>query len=184
MTTTALVVIDVQESFRARPENWEGASAPDIAERIDRLVKHARAGGQDVVWVLHTEPGSGSVFDPASGHVRLIEGLVPADDEPVLYKTSHNAFTTTNLAQLLTSRGVSEVVVAGIRTEQCCETTARLASDLGYRVRFVLDATVTMPLARWDGAGTIAVDEVLARTASALQGRFAEVVTIEDVLAQ
>src|SRR3954453_19690734 len=106
------------------------------------------------------------VFDPARGHVRLIEGLKPLDDEPVLHKTSHNAFTTTNLGQYLTAHGVTEVVVTGIRTEQCCETTARLASDLGYQVTFVLDATATMPLERWDGAGMLTVDEVLQRTAS------------------
>lgn len=179
---TALLVIDVQESFRVR-ESWGEVSAPDIAERVGRLVDHARVRGQVVVWVLHTEPGSGSTFDPAGEHVRLIDGLVPVDGELVLHKTSHNAFTTTNLAQHLTSWGVTEVVVTGIRTEQCCETTARLASDLGYRVRFVLDATATMPLARWDGAGTISTEDVLARTASALHGRFAEVVTIADVLA-
>lgn len=180
--TTALLVVDVQESFRVR-ESWSAASAPDIADRVGRLVDHARASGHVVVWVLHAEPGSGTSFDPASGHVRLLDGLVPVDGEVLLHKTSHNAFTTTNLGQHLTSRGATDVVVTGIRTEQCCETTARLASDLGYRVRFVLDATVTMPLERWDGGGTISVDDVLARTASALHGRFAEVVTIADVLA-
>ncbi len=50
-------------------------------------------------------------------------------------------------------------------------------------MQFVLDATATMPLERWDGAGTLTVDEVLQRTASALHGRFADVVTREDVLA-
>ena len=180
--TTALLVIDVQESFRVR-DSWRDASAPDIAQRVGRLVDHARAAGREVVWILHTDPGSGTPFDPDSGHVRLIDGLVPIGTEPVLHKTSHNAFTTTNLGQYLTSKGVTDVVVTGIRTEQCCETTARLASDLGYRVRFVLDATVTMPLPLWDGSGTISSDDVLARTASALQGRFAEVVTIEDELA-
>ena len=181
--STALLVIDVQESFRARPESWSTASAPDIADRIQPLVEAARTAGHEVVWVLHTEPGTGNVFDPARGHVELIEGLKPLDGEPVLHKTSHNAFTTTNLGQYLTARGVTDVVVTGIRTEQCCETTARLASDLGYQVKFVLDATVTMPLERWDGQGTLSVDEVLLRTASALQGRFADVVTCEDVLA-
>lgn len=180
--TTALIVIDVQESFRVR-DSWLEASAPDIAERIGLLVDHARAAGQGVLWILHTEPGSATPFDPVSGHVRLIEGLEPLDGEPLMHKTSHNAFTTTNLAQHLTSRGVTDVIIAGIRTEQCCETTARLASDLGYGVRFVLDATVTMPLQMWDGTGTISTDDVLARTASALHGRFAEVVTIADVLA-
>ena len=181
--TTALLVIDVQESFRARAESWATTSAPDIADRIHPLVEAARSAGHHVVWVLHSEPGTGDVFDPELGHVRLMDGLKALDDEPVLHKTSHNAFTTTNLGQYLTAHGVTEVVVTGIRTEQCCETTARLASDLGYQVQFVLDATATMPLQRWDGTGTLSVEEVLERTASALQGRFAEVVTREDVLA-
>ncbi len=181
--TTALLVIDVQESFRARTESWATTSAPDIADRIQPLVEAARTAGHHVVWVLHSEPGTGDVFDPELGHVRLIDGLKPFHHEPVLHKTSHNAFTTTNLGQYLTAHGVTEVVVTGIRTEQCCETTARLASDLGYQVQFVLDATATMPLQRWDGTGTLSVEEVLERTASALQGRFAEVVTREDVLA-
>ena len=55
--------------------------------------------------MLHTEPGTGGVFDPANGHVRLIDGLTPIDGEPVITKTSHNAFTTTNLQQVLTSTG-------------------------------------------------------------------------------
>jgi nicotinamidase-related amidase len=115
--------------------------------------------------------------------VKVIEGLKALDDEPVLHKTSHNAFRTTNLGQYLTAHGVTEVVVTGIRTEQCCETTARLASDLGYQVRFVLDATATVPLERWDGGSPLSVEEVLLRTASALEGRFAKVVTCQDLLA-
>ena len=180
---TALLVIDVQESFRQR-DSWAEISAPDIADRVARLVDHARARGDEVVWVLHTEPGTGTVFDPALGFVALLPGLTPRDGEPVLHKTSHNAFTTTNLGQWLTTHGVDEVVVTGIRTEQCCETTARLASDLGYRVRFVLDATATQPLARHDGRGSLSADEVQERTAAALQGRFADVVSLADVLAE
>lgn len=179
--TTALLVVDAQESFHQR-DDWAQVSAPDIADRIADLVDHARVRGDEVVWVLHTEPGTGSFFDPERGLVTLLPGLKPRPGEVVIQKTSHNAFTTTNLAQHLTSRGVDEVVVSGIRTEQCCETTARVASDLGYRVRFVLDATATHPLPRWGGGGTLTAAEVMERTASALQGRFADVVTVKDVL--
>ena len=181
--TSALLVIDVQESFRQRPD-WAEISAPDIADRVAGLVDHARARGEHVVWVLHAEPGTGTVFDPARGFVALLPGLVPRDGEPVLTKTSHNAFTTTDLGRWLTEHGVDEVVVTGIRTEQCCETTARLASDLGYRVRFVLDATATQPLDRHDGRGRLGTAEVQERTAAALHGRFAQVVTLAQVLAE
>ena len=189
----ALLVIDVQESFRQRP-NWAVVDHPDIADRVGRLVGGARAAGDLVVWVLHTEPGTGTAFDPAGGHVRLIDGLVPEAGEPVLRKTSHNAFTTTNLQQLLTEAGVGEVVVCGIRTEQCCETTARLASDLGYRVLFVTEATATQPIPHRDApAGqtvaelladprTLPASEVVARTEYALAGRFATIVTIDEAV--
>ena len=175
--STALIVIDVQESFRQRP-NWAEVSDPDIADKVGRLVDAARAAGEKVIWVLHTEPGSDTVFDPANGHVRLIEGLKPENDEPTLHKTSHNAFTTTNLAQLLTSEGIRELVICGIRTEQCCETTARVASDLGYGVTFVIDATATQPITHPVTGKVLGVDEIKERTEFALAGRFATIATV------
>ena len=108
----ALIVIDVQESFRQRA-NWADTSNPDIVGKVNQLVDMTRDAGDLVVWVLHSEPGSGDVFDPALGHVRLIDGLKPLDDEPVLTKTSHNAFTTTNLQQTLTMHGVRELLISG-----------------------------------------------------------------------
>jgi nicotinamidase-related amidase len=190
--STALIVIDVQESFRQR-SNWAATNRPDIAERVSRLVRASRDRGDQVVWVLHAEPGTGGVFDPALGHVRLMDGLEPRLDEPVLTKTSHNAFTTTNLQQLLTATGVRELVICGIRTEQCCETTARLASDLGYKVVFVTEATATTPLPHWEAPADRSLEEVLAdprtlspeviteRTEYALAGRFASIRTLAEL---
>jgi nicotinamidase-related amidase len=191
--THALLVIDVQESFRQRPL-WRAISNPGIAGDVARLADGVRAGGGLVVWLLHSEPGTGGTFDPASGHVRLIEPLAPRPGEPVLVKTSHNAFTTTNLQQILTQRGITEVVVCGIRTEQCCETTARVAFDLGYRVAFVTEATATNPIAHRDAPAdqtvaelladprTLPVSAVIERTEYSLAGRFATIATIDDVV--
>ncbi|MFG2104432.1 cysteine hydrolase family protein [Micromonospora echinaurantiaca] len=192
MSRAALVVIDVQESFRQRPI-WAYASNPDIVGAVGRLVAAARDRGDLVVWVLHAEPGSGGVFDPANGHVRLIDGLAPAAGEPTLVKTSHNAFTTTNLQQVLTLAGIREVTVCGIRTEQCVETTARVGCDLGYEMTFVTDATVTFPTPHRDlpetatlaeilaDPRTLSTDEMIARTEYALAGRFATVRTVAEV---
>jgi nicotinamidase-related amidase len=190
--TRALIVIDVQESFRRRPL-WQAISNASIAGDVARLVDGVRASGDLVVWILHTEPGTGGAFDPASGHVRLIEPLAPRPGEPILAKTSHNAFTTTNLQQILTLRGITEVVICGIRTEQCCETTARVASDFGYQVTFVTEATATNPIPHRDAPKdqtvtelladprTLPVSAVIERTEYALAGRFATIATIADV---
>ncbi|MFF8537837.1 isochorismatase family protein [Streptomyces sp. NPDC015532] len=190
--TRALIVIDVQESFRAHPL-WETISDPKITDQVDRLVRLARRAGDTVVWVLHSEPGSGGVFDPALGHVRLMDELERQDGEPLIHKTAHNAFTTTNLQQLLTGRGVRELTVCGIRTEQCVETTARLASDLGYEVTFVSDATATNPVPHRDAPDgqsvaelladprTLSAEDVIERTEYALAGRFATIATVDEL---
>jgi nicotinamidase-related amidase len=190
----ALIVIDVQESFRQLP-TWPAISEPGIAGQAGRLVDAARARGDLVVWVLHSEPGTGTVFDPAGGYVRLMDGLTPRDGEPVIAKTSHNAFTTTNLQQLLTERAITGLTLCGVRTEQCCETTARVAADLGYRVTFVTDATATSPIEHREaprGRGlaeiladprTLGVDEIIARTEYALAGRFATIATVAELTA-
>ena len=192
MTTTALIVIDVQESFRQQPQ-WAATSNPGVAGQVGRLVAAARVNGDLVVWVLHTEPGTGTVFDPARGYVRLMDGLDPRPDEPVITKTSHNAFTTTNLQQLLTARGITDLIACGIRTEQCCETTARVASDLGYLVTFVTDATATSPIEHRDAPPgrsaeeiladprTLPVEDVITRTEYALAGRFATIRTVAEM---
>lgn len=189
----ALLIIDVQESFR-QAAIWRTVSDPKIADHLVPLVEAARAAGDEVIWVLHSEPGTGSTFDPASGFVAIMAPLAPLEHEPVLTKTSHNAFTTTNLQQLLTSRAITEVVITGLRTEQCCETTARLASDLGYWVTFVLDGTATNPIPDPSAEAGQSIDEMLAdprtltvdaimdRTRYALAGRFAAVNSIADVL--
>lgn len=191
--TRALIVIDVQESFRARPL-WESISDPKIADKVNRLVRLARRAGDLVVWVLHSEPGSGGVFDPAQGQVRLLEEVEPpTDGEPIVHKTSHNAFTTTNLQLLLTERGIRELTVCGIRTEQCVETTARVGSDLGYQVTFVVDATATNPIAHRDAPEdqsvaalladprTLSAEEIIRRTEYALAGRFATIATVDEL---
>jgi nicotinamidase-related amidase len=188
----ALVVIDVQESFRQRP-NWTANSNPEIAKQVHRLAETFRANGEMIVWVLHVEPGTGTVFDPANGHVSLLEGLEAAEGEPVITKTSFNAFHTTNLQQLLTSAGVVEVVVCGIRTEQCVETTARAAAGLGYEVTFVTDATATNAIEHRDAPPdrplaeiladprTLQVQDVIARTEYVLAGRFATIRTVAEL---
>jgi nicotinamidase-related amidase len=190
--TNALIVIDVQESFRQRPL-WQAVNNPGIVTAVQRLVDAARAAGDLVVWVLHAEHGSGDVFDPASGHVRLMDGLEPIEGEPTLIKTAHNAFTTTNLQQRLTERGIRNLTVCGIRTEQCVETTARVGFDLGYDVTYVTDATATFPTPHRDApAGqsvaelladprTLSAEDMAARTEYALAGRFATIRTVAEL---
>jgi nicotinamidase-related amidase len=193
MTNRALIVVDVQESFRARPL-WCTVSDPDVIANVKALVDGARERGDRVAWILHAEPGTGGVFDPASGHVRVVEELTPTDGEPTWVKTSYNAFSTTGLQQWLVANRIHRLIVCGLRTEQCVETTTRVACDYGYEVTFAIDATATFPIPHPDAPAGWSVEELLAdprtlgteeiktRTVYALAGRFADVRTVKEIL--
>jgi nicotinamidase-related amidase len=82
----------------------------------------------------------------------------------------------------LVEHGIRRLIVSGIRTEQCCETTTRHASDLGYEVDYVGEATLTFPMA--DAAGRVwSAAEIRARTELVLSGRFARIATVAEALA-
>lgn len=180
-TETALLIVDVQESFRQRREEWVSTANPRVLENVERLLGAARAAGDLIVWVTHADPGSGGIFDPASGFVRVMDDFEPRADELQVMKTSINAFTTTNLHQQLSIRGIRRIVVCGIRTEQCCETTARVGSDLGFEVVFVTDATTTSAIPAGEGYGEVSGDDVMRRTETVLGGRgFATIATTAE----
>jgi nicotinamidase-related amidase len=177
-TDTALLVVDAQESFRQRPDLWAATANPEVLANIGQLVDHARAAGDLIVWVTHAEPGTEGVFDPALGFVRVVSELEPQDGDIQVTKTSINAFTTTNLQQQFMLRGIRKVVVCGIRTEQCCETTARVASDLGLEVEFVTDATTTNDIPAAEAYAAISGADLMRRTETVLGARgFASIVT-------
>lgn len=178
--SSCLLVIDVQQSFTRRPYfSPEGVAAFLTAQNA--LIDDARHRGLPIVRVLHVEPGddAGNPFCEASGLVRPLEGLSDFDPALTVRKQRHSALVGTGLDVWLVAQGIRTLVITGIRTEQCCETTARHASDLGWRVRFVPEATLTfdMPL---HGGGLLRSDAIRQRTAAVLHKRFAEVVPVQQ----
>jgi nicotinamidase-related amidase len=176
---SALLVIDVQDSFKATPR-WERRSSPKFEESVDRLVQSYRAAGLPVIFVLHTD--SDPEFATDSPYFKLMDFLVRRDDEPLLLKNTRNAFTSTNLQELLREKGVERLVITGISTEQCCETTTRLAADLGYDVDFVTEATMTFPIANPETGEELSTDEILRRTEFVLRRRFARIATTDALV--
>lgn len=180
MSRSALIVIDVQESFRLRPF-WDEAQLPRYRERQLALIAGCRARGVPVVHIFHQ--GGDGPFSAASGLVRPLDWL-PQDADASFTKQVHNAFTDTGLGDWLAARGVTRLIISGIRTEQCCETTARVASDLGYAVDFVTEATLTFAM-RHEGSGRVYTpQEIAERTELVLAGRFATVCTVEQALSR
>jgi nicotinamidase-related amidase len=175
--TTALIVVDVQQGFEdpvLGPRN-----NPDCEANVRRLVDRFAADGAPIVLVRHDdvdEPDSPLHPDhPGNAFKNVLDGVDPALLVP---KHVHSAFHgEVDLHAWLQQQGISRIVVCGIQTNMCCETTARVGGDLGYDVRFVLDATHT-----FDDGGLTA-DALAAATAANIDGHFGRVVSTADVLA-
>ncbi|WP_116812646.1 cysteine hydrolase family protein [Steroidobacter cummioxidans] len=175
---SALLVIDVQQSFTRRPY-WNDAELPGFIQSLQQLVNRAHQAGVPVLQVFHVdEEGAENAFSYESGLIKTLQQLDIRPTE-VFTKAVHSAmFATTNngksLDYWLRTHGIDRLIVTGIRTEQCCETTTRHASDLGYSVSYAMDATLTFPMVSGSGR-TYTSAEIRDRTELVLQGRFAQV---------
>ena len=175
---TALLVIDVQESFRHAPY-FEESELAAYLEKQQVLIDGAKAAGIPVVQIFHVD--GDRAFSKDSGHIRALEGVRITPDV-TFHKNRHSAFAGTGLEIWLTQKGINRLIVSGIRTEQCCETTSRHASDAGFKVVFPTDATLTFAMQSPSGR-TYTPAEIRDRTELVLQGRFARIVRAADALA-
>lgn len=181
---SCLIVIDAQESFRHRPFFTEQGLPAYLAAQ-NALIAGCVAHGVPVVRVLHRDGPAvpANPFSAESGQVRPLAGLADFDAAAAFTKSRHSALVGTGLEVWLTQQGIGRLIVSGIRTEQCCETTTRHASDLGWQVDFVTDATLTWDMVQPDGQ-PLAAAAIKARTATVLQGRFATLCTVDEALAR
>ena len=179
---SALLVVDVQDSFKVSPK-WEHRNNRDLERNVASLIDAYREAGLPVVYFLHTDEDEGFATDHPA--FKLMSFLHPRPDEPVLLKNTRNCFTSTPLQPLLVEKGVRRLAICGIQMEQCCETTTRIAADLGYAVDFVIDATLTFPIPNWDKPGEeLGVKEIEERTVYALRRRFARITSTTQLVGE
>jgi nicotinamidase-related amidase len=181
---TCLIVIDVQESFRHRPYFTENGIEVYLPVQ-NALIAGCEERGIPIVRVLHTD-GPAQADNPfaiESGHVVPMRGLREFTPAASFLKRRHSALVGTGLEVWLTERGIRRLIISGIRTEQCCETTTRHASDLGWGIDYVTDATHTFDMRQPDGS-PLSVADIKARTATVLSERFATLCTVEQALAR
>jgi len=178
--TTALILIDAQQSFVRRPY-YSTRDVGGYLEAQNALLAGAADRKLPIVRIFHVEPEPESAFSTSSGLIRPIDGLREVDPAITFHKSRHSALVGSGLDVWLTQNGIRRLIVSGIRTEQCCETTARHASDLGYEVDYVVDATLTFDMKHADGTA-LPAHLIKQRTAAVIEGRFASVVTVEQAI--
>lgn len=174
----ALVVVDVQmgfEQFADRRDN------PDCESNVGRLMQAWREAELPIVRVRHDSREPNSPLRPGlPGNAIRPEAEGPVDLE--ISKHVHSSFHgDVDLEWWLRESGIDTIAICGIQTNMCCETTARIGSDLGFDVWFVLDATHTMDQVGPDGS-TIPAATLSAVTASTLATDFCEVISTDEAV--
>lgn len=138
--TTALLIIDVQQALCTGEE--AAFDIDPIIDRINTLAARARAVDTPVVLIQHEE-GSGSLQFDSEGW-QLASGLVTSTNDLRLRKTTPDSFHRTELGRMLEERGVSRLIICGLQSDFCVDTTTRRALALGYDVVLVADAHSTV----------------------------------------
>jgi ureidoacrylate peracid hydrolase len=187
---TALVNVDMQNCF----VHGSPFSAPDglaVQDRINRVAAACRVAGVAVIHASHVLRADGSnigvlselapivkegIINKGSESAALHKGLVVDPRDILLEKPRFGAFHGTDLELVLRSRGIDSIIVTGIATNVCCETTAREAVVRDFRVFFLSDGTTTFDI------GDISAAELKRATCATLGFIFAQVLTVDEMI--
>jgi nicotinamidase-related amidase len=178
--STALVVIDVQRGFDDA-EYWGPRNNLACEDNIVRLIEAWRAKEWPIVFVKHNSATPTSPLVPGSRGNEL-KSMITGVPDLLVEKAVHSAFFgKPDLRSWLDEHGITGIAITGIQTNMCCETTARMASDMGYQLQFVADATHTFDVT--DSAGVVfAAESIATYTTLTIAADFGEVVTTSELI--
>ena len=190
---TALVVIDMQNHFMAPGFMAETPTAREVVPNVNRLAQALRDMGGHVVWIQNVTTGTreswstyheflqmperaakryASMEDGAPGH-KLWPGLYVRAEDACMNKRRYSAFLqgSSDIEQHLRARGVDSVLVVGVATQVCCESTARDACMLNFKTLMISDACATDS------------DELHNASLNAFYQNFGDVQSVDEVIA-
>lgn len=189
-SNTALVNVDMQNAFvEGTPLSAPGGVA--LLEPVNRLAAACRAAGIKVIHTLHVTRADGSnlgtmgeLIEPVrAGYIKegsetakLHRGLHVEKGDILLYKPRYGSFTGTDLDLILRSNGIDTIIITGICTNICCETTAREAGMRDYHVFFTSDGTETFPY------GDLTAEQIKKATLTTLGLAFAKIVSVNALI--
>ena len=180
MSDTALLIIDIQNDyFPGGAMELEGAQA--AGARAGASLSAFRASKLPVFHVLHLSVlPFATFFLPVTKGAEIEPSVAPAAGEPVIEKNFPNSFRATDLKQRLDQAGVKQLVVAGMMTQMCVDSSVRQAADLGYKVTLLADACATR--AQSFGGESVPAAQVQRAFLASLNGLFAKVQPTDEYL--
>lgn len=178
---TALIIVDMQQGLD--DPYWGPRNNPEAEANAGRLLDHWRAAGRPLFHIHHRSVRPHSPLYPGKPGVTVKPEAAPRAGEPVMMKTVNSAFIGTELEQRLHDAGIQDVVIVGLTTNHCVDTSTRMASNLGFRTILVSDATAAND--REGPDGTIWPAQTVHDVSLAnLHDEFATILTTSEVIAR
>ena len=175
----ALLLIDVQNGFD--DPCWGIRNNIDAEKKISTILEVWRNHQWPIIHVQHCSLDMNSPLRPDQEGVHFKEEATPIDGEKIIKKNFNSAFIGTDLKEYLDHNSIKELVIIGFTTDHCVSTTTRMASNLGYKVILVKDATATFSRRGLDGE-TYSAEEIHKINLISLRDEFCEIVDTQLLL--
>lgn len=173
MKNTVLLVVDVQTAMvEDHPYN-----EADVLSNIASLISLCRQNGVEVVYVRH-DGGPGDSLEKGSDGWQIWQGIEPLPTEKIFDKTFNSAFRGTGLAAYLDGKNIKRIILVGLQTEYCIDTTCKVAFEYGYEVIIPEETTSTYDNFHFSGEKLSAY-----YTEKIWKDRFAEIISMEELKA-
>ena len=181
MDAAALLIIDVQKGL-AEPALGQ-RNNPQAEANMARLLARWRDNGQPVIHIRHCSVEPNSPLRPELPGNAYKDEVKPIAGEKEFTKTVNSAFIGTGLEHYLQQHNISQLVIVGLTSDHCVSASTRMASDLGFDVTLVSDATATFERSGFDGRHYTA-DEIHRVSLVSLDGEFCRLCSTDDLLAE
>jgi len=171
---TALLIIDVQKAFYDKKSHDYAYDGEGLLTAINKVATKARKSDVPVIYIQH-DGDKGDPLEPGAPGWPIHPSIAPHEGELVIHKPTPDSFYKTNLENELKSRGIKKLVIMGIQSDWCIDTTVRRAYSLEYNVTVVEDGHTTVD------TEILKAPQIIAHHNSIFRGRFAKLVKAEQI---
>lgn len=174
MSKTALLVVDVQNALvLGEPYNRE-----NVISNIKKLVQTSRDNEVEVIYIQHSDEIGGELEENCDGW-QIYKEVAPISGEKIINKNYNSAFKGTTLKEYLDSRGINKLIITGMQTEYCIDTTVKVAFEYGFEIIVPEETNTT-----FNNGNMLAKDLYEYYNFNIFKNRFASVESMDNTIAR
>jgi nicotinamidase-related amidase len=177
---TALLIVDVQNDYFPGGRN-ELVGSIGASLRIKTILEEFRRKSIEIIYIQHISKNpTASFFLPNTEGVAIHKNIYPKKEDRIFIKYYPNSFRDTGLDEYCKNKSIDTLVIAGMMSHMCVDTTVRAGFDLGYKIVVLRDCCATKDLKM--GEILVKAEEVQVAYMAAIKGTFGEVKTVEEYI--